>query len=207
MIAERKNFADRETLAAALARDVAAHLPGVLAVSGGSTPRLFFQALSKHPLDWSAVTVTLVDERQVPISSERSNAGLVREHLLVGEAAAAQFRPIWMGLRARRFACAVLGMGTDGHTASFFPGGDQLALALNPAVPPTVIAMRAPEAGEPRLTWTLSALLAAEFLALHIEGEEKSSVLDAALGEGPIESMPIRAVLRASKPVTVYWSP
>ena len=40
-----------------------------------------------------------------------------------------------------------------------------------------------------------------------IEGEEKAAVLDKALGEGPVEDMPIRAVLRSDAPLAIYWCP
>ena len=103
------------------------------------------------------------------------------------------------------FAAVVLGMGSDGHTASFFPGGDTLAEALSDDGP--AIAIRAPGAGEPRITFTLPRLLRTDGLYLHIEGEEKADVLDTALGDGPIEDMPIRAVLRSGHAVTVYWCP
>ncbi len=74
---KRHEFASAEALAEALADAVAANLAngirtrgmGVLAVSGGSTPKRFFKALSKRKLDWKNVIVTLVDERWVDSSS------------------------------------------------------------------------------------------------------------------------------------------
>ena len=67
-------FDTRPALAQALADAVVAALEAALAergaaslaVSGGSTPKLFFEVLSQRPLDWANVTVTLVDERFVP---------------------------------------------------------------------------------------------------------------------------------------------
>src|SRR5690606_9354023 len=103
------------------------------------------------------------------------------------------------------FAAVILGMGNDGHTASFFPGGDTLNEALTAEGP--AVAIRAPGAGEPRVTFTLPRLLETDGLYLHIEGEEKAAVLDKALGDGPVDDMPVRAVLRSGAPITVYWSP
>jgi 6-phosphogluconolactonase len=228
---ERRTFADKATLAKELAEAVADRIRAAIetrgvaaiAVSGGSTPARFFQALGKtKDIDWSKVIVTLVDERWVDETNDRSNALLVNERMLQGPAATARFFPLYSGgdepspeqvaktnaLLAQlpeQFAAVVLGMGSDGHTASFFPGGDTLDQALSEAGP--TVSIRAPGAGEPRITFTLPRLLQAEGLYLHIEGEEKAAVLDTALGEGPIADMPVRAVLRSGHAVNVYWCP
>ena len=227
------SFTDCEALAVAFAARIAELLQdaiaargrALLAVSGGTTPKHFFDHLSRAPLDWSRVVVTLVDERWVPEDSERSNARLVKAMLLKDRAAAASFVPLHQdaptpeaGLAALEarvdalalpFDAVVLGMGADGHTASFFPGGDRLAEALDPAGRARVIPMRAPGAGEPRITFTLPALLDARALFLHIEGDAKRRVLaDALLGMGEGRDYPVRAVLAHSRiPVSVYWCP
>ena len=225
---KRHEFASADALAEALADAVAANLAngirtrgmGVLAVSGGSTPKRFFKALSTRKLDWKNVIVTLVDERWVDSSSDRSNAKLVCDNLLQNEAQCAAFVSLWSGgdrpdeeavnrtnatLKnlASPFDAVILGMGNDGHTASFFPGGDTLHEALTSKGP--AIALNAQGAGEPRVTLTLPVVLCTRALYLHIEGAEKAATLEAALGDGPIEDMPIRAVLRqAHTPVLVY---
>ncbi len=216
MIAAERQFADRERLAWHLASDVASALRlriadegrATLAVSGGTTPTLFFDKLRAMALPWAQVTVTLVDERQVPETSDRSNARLVKAHLLQDKAAAAQFVPLYPDATAAAALqpdVVVLGMGNDGHTASFFPGGDTLAEAVNPATEQRLIALAAPGSGEPRITFTLPILLKAQRLMLHIEGPEKHATLAKAMGDGPIEEMPVRAVLRSAAPMTVYW--
>jgi 6-phosphogluconolactonase len=218
MIEAERVFTAREELAEQLARDVADELEraieakgkATLAVSGGTTPKLFFDRLSQQDLPWHRVTVTLVDERQVPETSERSNARLVRESLMKNKAAEAQFVPLFGNIAAEGlpgFDVAILGMGSDGHTASFFPGGNHLAEALDSGTAKRLIEISAPGAGEPRLTFTLPVLEAAGRLKLHIEGAEKRSVLDKALAEGPQEEMPVRAVLRSATPMTLYWCP
>ncbi|AMM85515.1 6-phosphogluconolactonase [Martelella sp. AD-3] len=225
-------FDDGARLAARLAGDVADKLAEAvaekgaasIAVSGGSTPKAFFRTLSKADIDWEKVTITLVDERFVPEDSPRSNHKLVKENLLLGPAAAARFIPLYQNVKTAEeaaeivtnkvsatslpFDVVVLGMGTDGHTASFFPGGDTLARALDMKTPAGVMSMHAEGAGEARLTFTFSSLENAGLLVLHIEGQEKMDVLEKALAGNDETEMPIRAVLsRATSPVNIYWAP
>ena len=220
-------FPDGDAVAQALAQAVADDLRAALALrgqaavalSGGTTPRRFLQALSGQALDWANVTVTLVDERWVDEGHERSNARLVKEHLLQDAAASAHFVPLYRPTATPDEALsevaaalpasldvAVLGMGGDGHTASFFPGGDRLAEAMDPDTDATVLPMRAPGAGEPRITLTLPVLRDAGRLYLHIEGGEKRQVLQQALsGQGAGAGYPIRGVLQAlHAPLQVY---
>lgn len=226
------DYPDRASLAEALAVQVADALrsaiadggAATLAVSGGSTPKLFFEALSKAELDWEAVTVTLVDERWVADTEDRSNAKLVTEHLLRNAAQAATFVPLVTAAGSPEGALpeiqqriadlsgpltvAILGMGGDGHTASFFPGGDRLEDSIDPTGKALVVPMRAPDAIEPRITLTLPVLLAAKMLVLHIEGDDKKRVLDEALIGDDALQMPIRAVIAHSpRPLEVVWAP
>lgn len=227
------SFTDGNAQAVALAERVAERLRNalaerghaLLAVSGGSSPKEFFARLSRESLDWAKVQVTLVDERWVPDSDDRSNAKLVKSILLQHAASAAPFVPLYtdaptpeQGLAtvAARidalqlpFDAVVLGMGDDGHTASFFPGGDHLAAALDLAGRARVLPMRAPDAGEPRITLSLPTLLDTRALYLLVTGEHKRELLaDVRLGLDTARDYPVRAVLTQQRvPVAVYWCP
>jgi len=225
----RHDFPDADTLANALASGVAEdlqalidrHGQAVVAVSGGSTPKLFFRQLGKSDLNWHKVVITLVDERWVPASHPRSNEKLIREFLMPGKAANAHFVGLYSDATSPdcglteiakslppKLDIAILGMGTDGHTASFFPGGDNLERATDRNNPQTVISMQAKGAGEARITRTLSALLQASRLYLHIEGPEKAEVLRQAFQTGTVHDAPIRCLLhQTSRPLDIFWAP
>lgn len=225
-------FATSQELADRFASDVADFLSvaisqrghALLAVSGGTTPAAFFRALSNHDLPWAEVTVVPVDERFVPTTSERSNEKLIRENLLVNKAAVARFTPLYHDVPDVREAAmladravtdlplpldvVVLGMGGDGHTASFFPDSPELGDAIDPAASHHVLAVTAPSADEPRLTLTLPVILSAGLIALHIEGSEKRSLFETVLAQPHPREKPIGAVLlHAAKPLDIYWAP
>jgi 6-phosphogluconolactonase len=228
---EWRIFASSAALADALADDVAEVLAralrqrgtAFLAVSGGTTPAAFLDTLSRRDIAWKDVLVTLVDERCVPEDSPRFNAALVRRHLLKNKASEARFLPLLVDGSARPEEAAdiaeaelarapwpldavILGMGSDGHTASIFADADNRAELLDLTSRRRVLAVRAESAGEPRLTLPLARLLEAAFLALHIEGKEKRRTLKAALD--PLDDRPITWVFRhAGRPPLVYWAP
>ena len=228
-IPQKHTFTDGAALAPAFAEWAAALLQkgvdergeAVLIVSGGTTPKRFFAALALREIDWARIAITLADERCVPDDNPRSNARLLRETLLCDRASAARFVPLAdsrlspeqeLAAANARIAdlplpadLVVLGMGDDGHTASWFPGADNLAEAIDPGARPLVLPMRAPGAPEPRLTLTARVILRAHALALHIEGADKQATLARALEGGPIEDMPIRAALRgAAEKLTIF---
>jgi 6-phosphogluconolactonase len=227
----RLEFADGEQLAVGQAGWTAERLRAgieargvaLLIVSGGKSPARFFDLLSDVDLDWTRVAITLADERRVADDSPRSNARLVRERLLRNRAKAASFTPLAdvrlpadqeLAAASARIAhlpmpadVVVLGMGDDGHTASWFPGANGLAEAMDPAARQLVAPIVAPDAPEPRLTLTGRVILRARAIALEIQGEGKLATFSKALEPGPVEAMPIRAVLRgAADRLTVFMA-
>lgn len=225
-----QSYADKALLADHLAQDVAAMLRAGIAergkaslvVSGGSTPKPFFAALKKQNIAWDKLYITLADERWVDADHADSNEKLVREHLLAEDAHFVSLKnsaptPHEGAVQAGKdlaalpvpFDVVILGMGDDGHTASFFPHAPELAEALAPADKNTLCAAITPPdyAPHPRITLTLPAILNAKRIILHITGGSKQEVYAKACEAGPVEDMPIRAVLRQEQtPVEVYWA-
>jgi 6-phosphogluconolactonase len=194
-------------------------MPGdrcTLAVPGGTTPGPVFEALCAASLDWDRVDVLLTDERWVPEDDERSNAGLLRRTLLRDRAAAARFHPFFRsgttpdeaaedlsGMVAPLLPVDVLllGMGSDMHTASLFPGADGLAAALATDAP-AVLPVTDPGTGQARVTLTAPVLAGAMSKHVLITGPEKRAALDRAAGLS-LEEAPIRAVW---SDLTVHWA-
>ncbi len=218
------DYADQEMLAINVANKIAGELTSaldhenrvLLVVPGGTTPAPIFDDLCAADLDWARVDVMPSDERWVPPVHVRSNTRLIRERLLVGRAEKARFLPLYVkadspenvlselesGIaRSLPIAVLLLGMGTDMHTASMFPGGDGLARALDRQAP-VLVSMRGGGAPEPRVT--LSARVLNEALKKHlvITGTQKRAALERARGL-PVDQAPVAAVL---SDMTIHWA-
>ncbi|MFJ4064948.1 6-phosphogluconolactonase [Pseudomonas sp. NPDC089996] len=221
-------LADAKTLATTLAHDVAERLRAAIAakgqacvvLSGGRSPVPFLEQLASEQLDWAKVTVSLADERWVPVEHADSNAGLLARHLLKGAAAKARFVGLYQQAENLDAAAAeadralaelpaidvlVLGMGDDGHTASLFPNSPNLAEGLAPNSQRRCLPMLAPSVPHQRLSMTRSLLASAAFIALSVQGQGKLATLRAALAGNDFSEMPIRAFLH--DPLDIYWCP
>ncbi|PVZ11223.1 MULTISPECIES: 6-phosphogluconolactonase [unclassified Pseudomonas] len=191
-----------------------------LVVSGGRSPVMFFQALARLVLDWSKVTITLADERWVPVTHADSNEGLVKRYLLQGPVAKAHFIGLYRATDSQEESAAqadhalaelgeidvlVLGMGDDGHTASLFPASPGLAEALAEDNPRRCVPMLAPSVPHQRLSMTRSLLAGARYPILSIQGQGKLDTLRTALAGDDLAQMPVRAFLNA--PLDIFWCP
>ncbi len=214
------DFAQRADLDNALASNVAELLSSAisqkgkasLAVSGGSTPKGFFTALSKKEIDWQNVTVTLADERWVDFESDASNTRLVHENLLKNKASAASFfhlkkegecnKETLMQINCDAkdnllpLDVLILGMGEDGHTASLFPCSEQITVALALDNSDALMKVVPTTAPNDRITFTYAHLAQSKNIILHVCGEGKKVVLEKALASNNQKEMPIRAFLQ-----------
>lgn len=207
-------------LTAAIMRDGC----GEIAASGGSTPEALYKTLgARDDLDWEQLRVTLVDERWVGTDHPRSNEAFVR-------GAFADADPEIVGLyngaptpdaalddiaarlsdRKKPFDVVVLGLGVDGHTASWFPDADGLADVLTSGSQIcTVKAKPSDVTGDEveRMTLTLAAIKDAELIVLMIVGDAKKAAFEQVLEMGPVEDMPARAILRTRPDMMIAWAP
>jgi 6-phosphogluconolactonase len=220
-------FATREALMRAAAKRMADALTDAIskhgsacaALSGGGTPAPAYRALAAMPLDWPKITLSLVDERYVPPSDAASNEGLVRRDFKDAFDAGVQFRPMYApptvdqaaDIAERIYApmridIALMGMGGDGHTASWFPGAAKLGEALDLDNPRTVMALTAAQADGSceRLTLTRAAFTRIGSVLLLITGADKRARLEAALAG---DYAPVAALFAPALPQPeVLWA-
>lgn len=217
---ERLDLELAQKIASCLRQDIEQYGIASLAVSGGNTPKGMFRQLSSCELDWSKVDIILVDERWVAPDSADSNERLVRENLLQNKALNARLHSlithhaqpgegitelkVRLAEIVRPFSALVLGMGGDGHTASWFPQAHNLKDLLDPNGSAELAATDPVTAPHQRITLTLPAVLNSRNIIIHIAGNEKKAVLEEAVDAG----LPIAAILeQTTTPVTIWWAP
>jgi 6-phosphogluconolactonase len=201
----------------------------VMGLSGGSTPRTLYQLLGSEPLRsevrWEHVEVFWGDERAVPPSHPDSNFRMAREALLdvvpipadrihrmpgdteelhggavAYEAELARVLGGTPGDVPPVFDLILLGLGTDGHTASLFPG--TMALGERQR---WVVVNHVPKLGVDRLTLTWPILNRAANVAFLVSGPDKALVLREVLeGSYDPERLPAQGVRpQTSAPVWI----
>ncbi len=198
-----------------------------LALSGGRTPAALHRALAARPFDgWPFVHVWFGDERMVPPEHADSNYHMACEtlldavpvpaaqiHRIEGERdpadAARACAEALSALAARQDGRApamdvlLLGMGTDAHTASLFPGSPLLVDADVESAP-CAAAVFVPALHAWRVTFTPRTILAARTVCVLVAGADKHPAIRRVLGESsPIADAPASLLLR--HPADVAW--
>jgi 6-phosphogluconolactonase len=202
-----------DTIAELLDYSNATRSASSLLVPGGTTPQPIFDRLSAMHLDWAKVHVGLTDERWVRATHTDSNEHLVRHALLRNQASEAQFHPLYssksrpsagvgeaersINSMPKPFDVVLLGIGTDGHFASLFPGLPETRVGLDPRSTALCVAVDKQKNGYPRLSLTLAALLQSRLILVAIAGRPKRTVALQALAG--TSDTPIAALLSHRK--------
>lgn len=165
-----------------------------VALSGGSTPKKFYDALTQSPeakaLDWSKINLFWSDERAVPPTDPESNYGMAMKFFSKApfnsakvfrmqadrpdrEKAAQDYaEEILRHCHAGRFDMVFLGIGEDGHTASLFPGTDALKITDKLVVMNFIPSLKAW-----RMTLTFHCINSARNIVVLATGPKKTAIL------------------------------
>ncbi len=190
-----------------------------LCLSGGQTPRLLYETLAHAEfaakIPWSKVHIFWGDERFVPKSDQLSNYKMVKtallDHVSIPQAnihavptelsdstaAALAYEKDLQDFYGSKtlvakhplFDITLLGIGSDGHTASLFPGNSVLKEQTH-----WVKAVKGVKT-EDRITLTIPALQSSKVLAFLVTGSDKSAVLKQVMdGNSDLPAASIRPV-------------
>jgi 6-phosphogluconolactonase len=207
-------FADPGELALGAAEYFVAQMPETVAFSGGSTPKLMFQILADRFRDevaWSRIQFFWSDERHVPPDHPESNYRMADQALLShvpvapgnvhrvhaenpdAAAVAREYERTIVEVTKQsvpRFDLIFLGLGTDGHTASIFPGSEVLQERDRLVAAPYVEKFKSH-----RITMTLPLLNNASAVVFLVSGAEKAEIVKSVLeGENKYPAQAVRPV-------------
>ena len=195
----------------------------LIAVPGGKTPLPIYEKLARAKLNWKKVTIIPTDDRLVPLTDDKSNIRAIAQAFLP---TGARVFPITSDIADYKLAgnsanaklselkfpldLAWIGVGSDGHTASIFPGPD-LEDALNAPKGRHAVGVMPdplpPEAPVARVTLTRSAILSARTVLITVTGDEKKALLEQAIEDGHSSKLPIGMVLsEAEQPIDIHWA-
>jgi 6-phosphogluconolactonase len=187
---------------------------GSIVLTGGSTPRRAYELAAALEPDWGRVRLWWGDERCVPPDNELSNYRLAAESLLDRiESPPVEVHRIRGELPPTEAADALdaeldgveldlllLGLGSDGHVASLFPGSPQLHIEDRRAT-------SGPAGLEPfvdRVTMTLPTIRAAKQIVFLVTGADKADAAARAFAGPVTEDVPASLVRLAPVRVQAF---
>jgi 6-phosphogluconolactonase len=193
------------------------------AISGGSTPKLMFAELVRARFDWRRVQLFWVDERAVPPEHADSNYRMADEHLIRPahipqrnvHRIRAEFQPAQAARHYEReirevfrlepgemphFDVIHLGVGSDAHTASLFPGEPLIEDRAR-----IVASVHVPKLSAVRITLLPGVLLAARHTAVLVSGQDKAEAMREIIhGSYAPLNVPAQIVARQSRRATWF---
>lgn len=172
-----------------------------LIVPGGRSPRRVFELLVHESIPWHDIIIIPSDERVVPDGDRERNDVMIRKQLINDLRIRPQFLPMLDGaskdISVGTIASfpwpaevAILGMGSDGHVASLFPGQESSWESSTRWVHGV-----APEAPLNRISLSLDTLRETRRTMLLVFGQEKNATYQKARGDNP-SAFPVSALLR-----------
>jgi 6-phosphogluconolactonase len=191
----------------------------LILLSGGSTPLSLYKKFKEiKKIDWSKIKFGLVDERWVNNSSKDSNFYNISEALGGQIIEKSTFIPlVYDELNEKKNisqakkanieflgkkTIVILGMGTDGHTASLFPDNSKTEIAIS-QLTPNILDNIAPVSPKNRITHNLKSIFNSKKVILYIKGQEKKNVLE----KSKIDLLPISYVINTlSTQVETFWT-
>lgn len=218
---EKASLAAAAHIGAALTKRLASNPEASMVVTGGSSPTQCYSALAKADLNWDRVQLLLSDERWVPPAHADSNERMLRNTLLVHNAASAELLPLYdpdrsvseksdalnaaAGTFSLPFACSLLGMGSDGHIASLFPDSKELESHLDVDNSKFFVPVETGASPHPRISLTLSALMHSDQILLLFFGDDKRATYNRAKSSS--NELPVsRLLFQRRAPVHVFWA-
>lgn len=199
-----------------------------IALAGGNTPRAVYHCLSapemQSRIPWAQVHIWFGDERCVPPTHAESNYRMAREtllthvpvvplqiHRIAGEldpelAAQRYAKEIRRDLPSAqgkpRLDLILLGMGSDGHTASLFPATPILQETKQYAA-----TVHLPTLDSWRVSLTLPVINSARHIMCLVTGRNKSAVIGRILGRSEETADAARYPIQHIQPTrgTLHW--
>ena len=165
-----------------------------IALSGGKTPRPIYEALATNAaIHFDDIEWYLVDERYVPLDHPDSNYKMIVEAFSAAQPtfsehfhyfdtslplkeSANRYETELKNIPGLQFDLCVLGIGSDGHTASLFPGSSALYERERLVVPAINEFVPHPPVHE-RLTLTWPMILKSKEVLLLASGQEKQAII------------------------------
>ncbi|MGC6248740.1 6-phosphogluconolactonase [Bisgaard Taxon 45] len=194
--------------------------PVHISLSGGSTPKLLFKTLAQAPynteIQWQNLHFWWGDDRMVPPTDPESNYGEVQKllfdhiqipaqniHRIHGEEPVEkELKRFEQELSAvvpeQVFDWIILGMGTDGHTASLFPHQTDFE------DPNLAVIAKHPETGQIRISKTAKLIEQAKRVTYLVTGGSKAEILKE-IQTIPAEQLPYPAAKIQAKHGVTEW--
>ena len=174
-----------------------------LGLSGGNTPKFFYELFAEKYKDYSNIYLWTVDERHVDINDEKSNQRMINSifsnsNLNIIEYSyeedpghSAKDYTTKVFCKIDKFNAAILGVGEDGHIASLFPGTTALNADEKGFVQNEVNILT-----RWRVTSTFELLKNVEHVYLLVTGDNKKEIIKKI---GKENDLPVNELIRLRK--------